>query len=261
MYESLKDTSLPVSFQSIAYHIKFKIKALMEEFYNKHQVKSLLSKVLHEIKTSFVSVDSNVELLRDILNSETKLENKELLNKVVKFIKEKSSLGKQNSDMFLKSVESIKGMQIAKERLSLKECLEQALAEYRFEHNSKNNVNLNIAEDFEFIGDREGFKYIIFNLLRNSFMHNGFSVKIDITSKGNQLIYQDNGVGIAKENLPRIFDNHFTTNEKGLGLGLSFCKRMMETMGGKIECESEKGSYTKFTLTLSKLLTLPEVKK
>ena len=59
-----------------------------------------------------------------------------------------------------------------------------------------------------------------------------------------------NGRQNTKENLSRIFDNHFTTNKKGLGLGLPFCKRMMEAMGGKIECESEEGSYTKFLLLL-----------
>lgn len=256
MYEVVKYLSLPIDidFQSITYRIKLKIEALMEEIYTKNQVRKLLNKALHEMKTSFVSVMSNATVLQDILSNEKELESEEVMSKVIQFIQSTSSLGRQNADIILKLVESAGGMQIEKERLSLKECLEQALLEYNFEHNSRDNVSFSLEKDFEFIGDGEGFKYVIFNLLRNSFMHNGFNVKISITSKGNKLIYQDNGIGISKENLAKIFENHYTTNEKGLGLGLPFCRNMFEAMGSKIECESEEGSYTKFIITLSTLL-------
>jgi two-component system NtrC family sensor kinase len=62
----------------------------------------------------------------------------------------------------------------------------------------------------------------------------------------------DTGVGIAKENLRRIFDPGFTTKGVGVGtgLGLSICSKIIQDHHGKIEVESEVGKGTTFTLTL-----------
>lgn len=59
------------------------------------------------------------------------------------------------------------------------------------------------------------------------------------------MIIEDNGRGISKENLPKLFmdfaklDEHADVNKKGTGLGLSICKNIIESMGGKVYAESE----------------------
>ena len=62
----------------------------------------------------------------------------------------------------------------------------------------------------------------------------------------------DNGIGIAPEVLPRIFDPFFSTKEigKGTGLGLSISYKIVEQHGGRIEVESQPGSGTKFSVWL-----------
>ena len=66
----------------------------------------------------------------------------------------------------------------------------------------------------------------------------------------------DNGVGINKENIERLFkieyaeSTHGTENEKGTGLGLLLCKEMVEKHHGRIWVESEEGSGTTFSFTL-----------
>ena len=59
----------------------------------------------------------------------------------------------------------------------------------------------------------------------------------------------DNGEGIAKENLGRIFDPFFSTQPDRLGFGLTFAKRVVEEQEGKIWVESELGRWTTITIS------------
>ena len=66
----------------------------------------------------------------------------------------------------------------------------------------------------------------------------------------------DHGIGIAKEDLPQVFDRMFRSKQshvqgvKGVGLGLSICKGLVEIHGGRIWIESEEGKGTKCSFTL-----------
>ena len=63
---------------------------------------------------------------------------------------------------------------------------------------------------------------------------------------------RDNGCGIPKESLPRLFDAFFTTKEvgKGTGLGLSLAYDIVSKQGGTITVDSEVGKGTEFVVTL-----------
>jgi hypothetical protein len=65
-----------------------------------------------------------------------------------------------------------------------------------------------------------------------------------------QIIFEDSGVGIPEENLPKIFNPFFSTRSDGTGLGLSITKNIVEQQGGKIEVESQVNVGTKFIITL-----------
>jgi PAS domain S-box-containing protein len=58
----------------------------------------------------------------------------------------------------------------------------------------------------------------------------------------------DTGIGISEDDLPKIFKEHFTTKDKGFGLGLFSVKRAVESYGGTIEVQSVEGAYTLFTI-------------
>jgi signal transduction histidine kinase len=60
----------------------------------------------------------------------------------------------------------------------------------------------------------------------------------------------DTGVGIAADDLPRIFDPLFTTKMKGMGLGLTIARNLVEGLGGMLEVRSEPGHGTTFVLRL-----------
>jgi len=68
-----------------------------------------------------------------------------------------------------------------------------------------------------------------------------------------QIVFEDTGIGIEKENLAKIFNPFFSTRSDGTGLGLSITKNIVEQHGGKIDVKSEVNVGTKFIITLPAL--------
>nr|NQU90152.1 hybrid sensor histidine kinase/response regulator [Bacteroidota bacterium] len=120
--------------------------------------------------------------------------------------------------------------------------------------------NTHIKEDILVFADDNMVKTILRNLFSNSikFSHNNNRVDVFAEKKGRfaEIIVKDQGVGIKKENLSRIFNFHeyFTTygtaNEKGTGLGLNLCKDFVERNKGEIWIESAEEIGTKIIFTL-----------
>ncbi len=81
-----------------------------------------------------------------------------------------------------------------------------------------------------------------------------YVIELKVTERDRNycLIIKDNGPGIDKDVLGRIFDPYFTTKAEGTGLGLINVSKILEAHGGSIEVESEKGVGTVFKLYLPK---------
>ncbi len=81
----------------------------------------------------------------------------------------------------------------------------------------------------------------------------GGSIQIEAVKEGSQVMLRvsDTGIGIAPENMERIFQPFFTTrSEGGNGLGLAICKHIAESLGGHLGVRSELGKGTCFTVSL-----------
>jgi signal transduction histidine kinase len=76
------------------------------------------------------------------------------------------------------------------------------------------------------------------------------STRVNPGDSGIEIIFRDNGCGIAKENLEKIFDPLFTTKSKGTGLGLAVCKSIITAHHGEIKVESEINKGTTFIIEL-----------
>jgi len=102
--------------------------------------------------------------------------------------------------------------------------------------------------------DRDQIKRVFMNLAVNGIqaMENGGRLTVSTKKIGGfvEISFKDTGVGISKENMEKLFTPLFTTKAKGMGMGLSICKRFVENHGGSIEVESEVGKGTTFTVKL-----------
>jgi signal transduction histidine kinase len=105
-------------------------------------------------------------------------------------------------------------------------------------------------------GSRDKLKQVILNLISNArdAMPQGGHMDIVASAENGtvRLAVKDDGVGIAKENLNRIFDAFFTTKKEvsGVGLGLSVCYSIVHQHGGTISVASSVGRGTTFTILL-----------
>ncbi|UCG26917.1 MAG: tetratricopeptide repeat protein [Bacteroidales bacterium] len=122
-------------------------------------------------------------------------------------------------------------------------------------------ISLNMDENIEMDSYPGSFSQVFTNLILNSIEHGIRKVKknrlqIEISAermdKSVILDYQDDGTGIAGENMPRIFDPFFTTNKKiGTGLGLNIVYNLVtRKLQGTIHCESEPGKGVLFRITI-----------
>jgi len=102
--------------------------------------------------------------------------------------------------------------------------------------------------------DPELIRTCIFNIIINAFQAMPDNGTLTITTKvsnGNAfIIIEDTGIGVSKENLPKIFDPFFSTKSTGLGLGLAMTKRVIEEHGGRADFQSTEVKGSTMTLSL-----------
>jgi signal transduction histidine kinase len=120
-------------------------------------------------------------------------------------------------------------------------------------------VQLNLDESAQIWGNPNQLVHLIINLLQNSIdslQRKNFppkQIRLDTKVKGKEIEVScyDNGEGISADYLDKIFDAFFTTKKvgEGVGLGLNICHRIMTQHHGKIEVESIKNQFCRFTLT------------
>lgn len=103
--------------------------------------------------------------------------------------------------------------------------------------------------------DPEKMKRVFVNIIKNAVdaMPSGGKLKIESRRSGGgvEISFSDTGSGIAEDVLEKIWTPLFTTKAKGMGLGLSICKRVIEAHGGKINVQSKVGKGTTFTIVVA----------
>lgn len=118
--------------------------------------------------------------------------------------------------------------------------------------------DIEIIEDFqqipEVIIDERMMERVFMNLTINAIQAMNEGGKLNVATKKTkefvEISFKDTGTGMTKETLEKIFDPFFTTKPKGMGVGLSICKKFIEKNGGSISVESEVGKGTIFVIKL-----------
>ena len=229
-------------------------------------LQSLAGSIAHEMRNPFGQIRNCLKSIQNMLpfSPSTKEKNtisldKESVNRIIKSIAQGQNAikrGVQAIDLVLGEIRENPINPKNFTYLSASQITRKALDEYGYDSdNERNRVRLDTRETFILHIDETLFLFVLFNLLKNAIYYFGGHPKSEIRirfKKGTQhnyLFFRDTGPGIAKEDLPHIFDSFHTKGKQGgTGLGLAYCKRVMKAFGGNITCDSEKGKYTEFTL-------------
>ena len=124
-----------------------------------------------------------------------------------------------------------------------------------------NDVDIELALDHDAVvtGDRVQLQQVILNLLNNAVeamlgwkKHGRHRLKVGMHTVDHRLriVIEDNGPGIARENLERIFEPFYTTKGSGLGMGLAICTSVAEAHGGTLSAANIEGGGSAFTLEI-----------
>jgi Na+/proline symporter/signal transduction histidine kinase len=141
---------------------------------------------------------------------------------------------------------------------SVTECVLIALSEYCFREDERDLIDATGVAEFKFYGNRYLVVHILYNLMRNAFTfiqsEKKGRIAIWTSERANEmnLHFCDTAKGIGKEDLHHVFEHGFSKRSAGSGVGLHYCKKMMETMSGDITVRSQEGKYTEFVLTFPK---------
>ncbi|MBW2967820.1 cell wall metabolism sensor histidine kinase WalK [Candidatus Woesearchaeota archaeon] len=125
------------------------------------------------------------------------------------------------------------------------------------------NIKLDIPKRFTVTADRDRLQQVFINLFNNSlkFTPEGGTIKFSAKDLEKEWLFSiaDNGAGIPKDALPKLFDRFtqaedvMTRKQGGFGLGLSIVKSIVDLHKGKISIDSEQGNGTTISICFPKL--------
>jgi len=126
-------------------------------------------------------------------------------------------------------------------------------------------MHIDIPDNATITTDREKLKQILINIIQNAVDASDGSGDIEIKSnfyeKEITISVKDNGCGIDRDTIEKIFQPFFTTKARGTGLGLAIVQKLLKSIGGRIEVDSEHNSGTIFKITFAKMLPATEHSK
>jgi two-component system CheB/CheR fusion protein len=237
------------------------LKELATELKRAARVKSeFLANMSHELRTPLNSINGFSEVLYDETFGPLNEKQKKYVNNVLTSGKHLLLLINQILDMA--KVEAGK-MKLALSSLPMRSLLnELSLLVADMVSKKKIEMLLEIAEDLPKIeADELKVKEILYNLLSNAVKFTPEGGKIGMqarkTDSGIEVVVWDTGVGIAPENMEKIFEGFFRVDTpysrvtEGTGLGLPLSRKFVELHGGNLYVESEglnKGTSVRFTL-------------
>ncbi len=248
------------AFEEMRIKLKDQIELSMQ--YEKDN-KELISNISHDLKTPITAIKGYVEGIRDGV-----ADTPEKMDKYIRTIYNKATdMDKLIDELFLFSKLDSNSLNYSFAKLNLKDYFEDCVDEISLDLESR-GITLayynHVPEDTIIIADPEQLKRVINNIVGNSVKymaadrpgHIGIFIKDE--PEFVQIEIQDNGKGIAKKELPHIFERCYRTDASrnsskgGSGLGLSIAKKIIEEHGGKIWANSVEDEGTTMSFVLRK---------
>lgn len=224
--------------------------------------KEFIGNVSHELKTPLFTVQGYIETLLAGAMGDKKLREKYL---------SRASKGVERLSYIIKDLDMITKLEVGdlslnKERFDIVELVKNVFDLFEMKAGKK-KITLDFDRDYNdpvfVVADKERIQQVLTNLIVNSikYGHEKGTTEVNIENLiKNKIIIRvtDNGEGISKDNIPRLFERFFridksgSRKEGGSGLGLAIVKHIIEAHDEKLYVESEIGVGSEFSFTLEK---------
>lgn len=219
----------------------------------KLSVKGTMARTIaHEVRGPAANITLSMEMLRQELEQELEGREDALMyfhivskscNRITSYINELLNISHHEPDAYIECDLAMIAEEVlskAQDRIFLKEI--------KVERHFRKGIMIH--------AERERLKVALLNIIMNAIeaMEEQKGVlQLFIRRQNNKVsfIVQDNGCGMTDEQLSRMFDSHYTSKPKGLGVGLANVKTILQDHGAGIKVESEAGKGTVFTVTFS----------
>ena len=217
----------------------------------------LFSIVSHDLKDSISSIKGFIDLLR-----EEGISQEEFYELIPELSENADNASLLLFNLLNWSKTQMQNLKPNPELFNIQEVFQTKIALIEQKVEQKRIVIIDESQRDLIYADKSMIEIVIQNLLTNAVKFCRIGDMITVSNKNlngtSLLCVEDSGVGIAKENIDKLFkSNAFTTvgtkNEKGTGLGLSICKELVELNNGRIWVESTLNVGTKFYVELPRV--------
>ena len=217
-----------------------------------------ISTVSHELRTPLASMKEAISIVLEEVSGKINKDQKNFLNIAQRNIDRLSRLINEVLDFQKLSANKMK---FNMQENDIREVVKDACHTMTL-YAEKKKVKLAVKLDDDLPKakfDSDGIMQVMTNLINNSikFTPENGQVSVAIKHKGEDLLIcvSDTGIGVPKENLPKLFAPFYQVHQpgqqvKGTGLGLAIVSKIVTQHGGRIEVESEVGQGTTFTVFL-----------
>lgn len=228
---------------------------------NEQYRREFLTNVSHELKSPLFNAQGYIQTLID-----NKLSDEEInLKYLKKAAQNLEKLGEIITDLEIISRLENGELQLVYTKFDIRDLIEEIMFNLEIQ-TIKKNISLGFKEGcdtpFHVYADKEQISRVLNNLIVNAIRYgkeNG-SVKIGLYDMGDNILVEvsDDGIGIEKEHLPRVFERFFRVDkshdrkESGSGLGLAIVKHIIECHRQTINVRSTPGVGSTFGFTLKK---------
>ena len=225
--------------------------------------KQYLGNVAHELKTPIFNIQGYISTLLDggleddLINRKYLERAEKSIDRLINIVNDLDTISKLENDMNRLKMETFDIVALARE-----------IADQLEMESSKRHIKLSVKgsdslpSQFQVTADKHFVGQVLVNLLSNSIHYGkeGGSTRIKFRDMGEKVLVEveDTGVGISKEDIPRIFERFYRVDkgrsreQGGTGLGLAIVKHIVEAHGERITVRSELGVGTTFTFPLKK---------
>lgn len=247
--------ALEASFGVMQKRIKDQFKEMQQ---SEHLRRELISNISHDLRTPLASIQGYIETV--ILKLD-RLDNQQKKDYLKIALRHSKRLGKLISALFELSKLESRSMAVEKTPFSIAELIHDIVQEFDL-HAARKGITFKLNQktpNLLVMGDLSLIERVFQNLIDNALRHtpDGGQININLSERENSVLVsiQDTGVGIAKDEIPFIFDRYYKSSnsaskQAGTGLGLAIVKRILELHNSTINVNSEPNKGACFTFPL-----------